>query len=82
MQRDAQNQLEVEGNPDENEVPLPRGCRNRRPPERYGLPYTFNTTKEDVQEPKSYNDAVNSPQAENWRKTMQTEYAKWMIVAL
>ena len=50
----AQNQLEVEGDPDENEVPLPRGSRNRRPPERYGLPYTFNITKEeDVQEPKS-----------------------------
>ena len=74
----VQNQLEVEGDPNENEVPLPRGSRNRRPPERYGLPYTFNTTKEDVQEPKSYNEAVNSPQAENWRKAMQTEYNSLM----
>ena len=73
-----QNQFEVEGDPNENEVPLPRGSRNRRPPERYGLPYTFNTTKEDVQEPKSYNEAVNSPQAENWRKAMQTEYNSLM----
>ena len=74
----VQNQFEVEGDPNENEVPLPRGSRNRRPPERYGLPYTFNTTKEDVQEPKSYNEAVNSPQAENWRKAMQTEYNSLM----
>ena len=73
-----QNQLEVEEDPNENEVPLPRGSRNRRPPERYGLPYTFNTTKEDVQESKSYNEAVNSPQAENWRKAMQTEYNSLM----
>ena len=73
----VQNQFEVEGDPNENEVPLPRGSRNRRPPERYGLPYTFNT-KEDVQEPKSYNEAVNSPQAENWRKAMQTEYNSLM----
>ena len=76
---DAQNQLEVEGDPGEDEVPLPRGSRNRRPPEKYGLPYTFNTTKEeDVQEPKSYNEAVNSPQVENWRKAMQTEYHSLM----
>ena len=74
----VQNQFEVEGDPNENEVPLPRGSRNRRPPERYGLPYTFNTTKEDVQEPQSYNEAVNSPQAENWRKAMQTEYNSLM----
>ena len=74
----VQNQFEVEGDPNENEVPLPRGSRNRRPPERYGLPYTFNTTKEDVQEPKSYNEAVNSPRAENWRKAMQTEYNSLM----
>ena len=76
---DAQNQLEVEGDPDEDEVPLPRGSRNRRPPERYGLPYTFNTTKEeDVRQTKSYNEAVNSPQAEDWRKAMQTEYDSLM----
>ena len=49
----VQNQFEVEGDPNEKEVPLPRGSRNRRPPERYGLPYTFNTTKEDVKESKS-----------------------------
>ena len=49
----VQNQFEVEGDPNENEVPLPRGSRNRLPPERYGLPYTFNTTKEGVQEPKT-----------------------------
>ncbi len=56
----VQNQHEVEENPEEDEVSLPRESRNRRPPERYGLPYTFNVTKEEnVQEPKSYNEAVN-----------------------
>ena len=55
-----QDQHEIEENPDKNEVALPRESRNRRPPERYGLPYTFNITKEeDAQEPKSYNEAVN-----------------------
>ena len=55
-----QDQHEIEENPDKNEVTLSRESRNRFPPERYGLPYTFNITKEeDAQEPKSYNEAVN-----------------------
>ncbi len=71
----VQNQHEVEENPEEDEVLLPRERKNRRPPERYGLPYTFNVTKEEnVQERKSYNEAVISPHAENWRKAMQAEY--------
>ena len=75
----VQNQHEIEENPEEDEVSLPRESRNRRPPERYGLPYTFNITKEEnVQEPKSYNEAVNSPHAENWRKAMQAEYDSLM----
>ena len=38
-------------------------------------PTAFNVTKEEnVQEPKSYNEAVTSPHAENWRKAMQAEY--------
>ena len=62
----VQNQPETEGNPEEEKIPLPRESRNRRPPERYGLSYTFNMTKEEnVKEPKSYNEAVNSPQAED-----------------
>ncbi len=69
----VQNQHEVEENPEEDEVLLPRERKNRRP--RYGLPYTFNVTKEEnVQERKSYNEAVTSPHAENWRKAMQAEY--------
>ena len=57
----VQNQHEVEENTEEDKVSLPRESRNRRPPERYALPYTFNITSEEtVQEPKSYNEAVNS----------------------
>ena len=53
--------------------------RSRRPPVRYGLPYTFNINNaKDAQEPKSYNEAVNSPQVENWRKAMQAEYDSLM----
>ena len=75
----VQNQPEVEENSEEEETALPRESRNRRPPERYGLHYTFNSTKEEnVQEPKSYNEAINSPQAENWRKAMQAEYDSLM----
>ena len=71
----VQNQNEVEENPEEDEAALPRESRNRRPPERYGSPYTSNVTKEEnVQEPRSYNEAVNSSQAENWRKAMKAEY--------
>ena len=69
------NQNEIEENPEEDEAALPRESRNRRPPERYGSPYTFNVTKEEnVQEPRSYNEAVNSSQAESWRKAMKAEY--------
>ena len=75
----VQNQPETEGNPGEEKIPLPRESRNRRPPERYGLSYTFNMTKEEnVKEPKSYNEAVNPPQAEDWRKAMQAEYDSLM----
>ncbi|CAB3994020.1 Retrovirus-related Pol poly from transposon TNT 1-94 [Paramuricea clavata] len=34
----VQNPHQVEENPEEDEVALPRESRNRRPPERYGLP--------------------------------------------
>ncbi|CAB4002241.1 Hypothetical predicted protein [Paramuricea clavata] len=75
----VQNPHQVEENPEEDEVALPRESRNRRPPERYGLPYTFNITKEEnIQERKSYNDAIRSPHAENWRKAMQAEYESLM----
>ena len=70
----VQNQHETEENLEEEKIPLPRESRNRRPPERYGLSYTFNMTKENVKEPKSYNEVVNSLQAEDWRKAMQAEY--------
>ena len=44
-------------------------------PQQKDMDYsTLLTTKEDIQEPKSYNEAVNSPQAKNWRKAMQAEY--------
>ena len=36
------------------------------------------TKEENVKEPKSYNKAVNSPQAEDWRKAMQAEYDSLM----
>ena len=75
----VQNPHQFEENPEEDEVALPRESRNRRPPERYGLSYTFNITKEEnIQEPKSYNEAIRSPHAENWRKAMQAEYESLM----
>ena len=75
----VQNQPETEGNPQQKKIPLPRESRNRYPPERYELSYTFDMTKEEnVKEPKSYNEAVNSPQAEDWRKAMQAEYDSLM----
>ena len=75
----VQNPHQFEENPEEDEVALPRESRNRRPPELYGLSYTFNMTKEEnIQEPKSYNEAIRSPHAENWRKAMQAEYESLM----
>ena len=75
----VQNPHQFEEHPEEDEVALPRESRNRRPPERYGLSYTFNMTKEEnIQEPKSYNEAIRSPHAENWRKAMQAEYESLM----
>jgi hypothetical protein len=70
---------EKKENHEEDEVSLPRDRRNRRPPERYGSSYTFNTIKEgNVQEPKSYEEAVNSPHAEDWKNAMQAEYDSLM----
>ena len=72
----VQNQQEdVKDQEEDNETSLPRESRNRRLPKRYGLPYTFSATKnENVQEPKSYNQAMKSLQAENWQKAMTAEY--------
>ena len=36
------------------------------------------TKEENIQEPKSYNEAIRSPHAENWRKAMQAEYESLM----
>ncbi len=70
-----QNQSEDEENNDEAEPPLARESRNRRPPERYGNPYTFNTTQEEtLTEPKTYKEAVRSPQATHWKQAMQSEF--------
>ncbi len=71
----AQNQSEDEENNDEVEPPLARETRIRRPPERYGNPYTFNTTQEEtLTEPKTYKEAVHSPQATHWKQAMQSEF--------
>ena len=60
---------------DNEEQPPPRASRNRRPPERYGNPYSFNTTQQEetVAEPKTYKEAVKLPKAKYWKQTMQTE---------
>ena len=71
----AQNQSEDEENNDEVESPLARETRNRRPPERYGNPYTFNATQEEtLTEPKTYKETVSSPQATHWKQAMQSEF--------
>ena len=60
---------------DEEETSIPRANRNRRPPERYGNPFTFKTTQEEtVTEPKTYKDAVSSTQAKYWKQAMQAEF--------
>jgi hypothetical protein len=60
---------------DEEEISIPRANRNRRPPERYGNPFTFKTTQEEtVTEPKKYKDAVSSTQAKYWKQAMQAEF--------
>ena len=53
--------------------PLPTANRNRRPPERYGNPYTFNTIQheETATEPKTYEEAVKSNKAKQWKQAMQ-----------
>ena len=63
----VQNRQEVvEDLEEDNETSLPKESRNRRAPERYGLPYTFNASKDkNVQIRKSYDQAIKSPQAEN-----------------
>ena len=60
---------------DNEEQPLPRANRNRRPPERYGNCYTFSTTQQEetVAEPKTYEEAVNSSKAKYWKQAMQAE---------
>ena len=60
---------------DNEEQPLPRANRNRRPPERYGNPYTFSITQQEetVAEPKTYEEAVNSSKAKYWKQAMQAE---------
>ena len=60
---------------DNEEQPLPRANRNRKPPERYGNPYTFSTTQQEetVGEPKTYEEAVNSSKAKYWKQAMQGE---------
>ena len=60
---------------DNEEQPLPRANRNRRPPERYGNPYTFSTTQQEetVAEPKTYEEAVNSSKTKYWKQAMQAE---------
>jgi hypothetical protein len=56
---------------DEEETSIPRANRNRRPPERYGNPFTFKTTQEEtVTEPKTYKDAVSSTQAKYWKQAI------------
>ena len=47
---------------DNEEQPLSRANRNRRPPERYGNPYTTQQ-EETVAEPKTYEETVNSSKA-------------------
>ena len=60
---------------DLGEEPLPRASRNRRPPERYGSPYTSNTIQheETATEPKTYEEAVKSNKAKQWKEAMQAE---------
>ena len=67
-----QPQIEEEDN---EEQPIPRASRNRRPPERYGNPYSFNTTQQEqsAAEPKTYEEAVKSPKAKYWKQAMQAE---------
>ena len=71
----VQNQNEVEENLEVDEAVLPRESRNRRPPERYGNPYSFNTTQQEqtAAEPKTYEEAVKSPKAKYWKQAMQAE---------
>ena len=57
------------------EEPLPRASRNRRPPERYGNPYTFCAIQHEeiATEPKTYQEAVKSNKAKQWKEAMQAE---------
>ena len=72
---DAPDQPQDEEDVEEAEESLPRENRNRRPPERYGNPYTFNTTQEEqtVAEPKTYEEAAKSRKAKFWKQAMQAE---------
>ena len=59
----------------EVEEPLPKANRNRRPPERFGNPFTFTATQdqEKVTEPKTYEKAMKSTKAKYWKQAMQAE---------
>ena len=52
--------------------PLPRANRSRRPPERYGNPYTFNTIQQEetATEPKTFEEAVKPNKAKQWKQAM------------
>ena len=74
-QNEADNEEQPQNEEDKEEQPLPRANRNRRPPERYGNPYTFSTTQQEetVAEPKTYEETVNSSKAKYWKQAMQAE---------
>ncbi|KAK9024881.1 hypothetical protein V6N11_064787 [Hibiscus sabdariffa] len=66
----------VEGNSTDLETqPLRRSTRERHEPERYGFPVTTHgdVILVDQDEPKTYQEAVSSPDSEKWLEAMRSE---------
>lgn len=66
----------IEDEKEENEEPLRRSTRERKPPIRYGDPYAYSFIYANycnAAVPDNYEEALNCSEAENWKIAMKKE---------